>query len=80
MPPAKCQKNRPLQRGPGRPNNGIRSGFARLDVYIKSALRDALDRIADRESQRSGKTVTRTDVVRSALEAYAREHLPDAGS
>jgi len=86
MPAPKRQKipsatawNRPLQSGPGRPSQGIRSGYARLDVYVSPDMREALDRIADRETQRSGQAVTRTDIVRTALEAYIREHLPEAG-
>jgi hypothetical protein len=78
MPSAKSKKKQPLQRRAGRPDTGIRKGFARLDSYVEPALRDALDRIADRQTQRSGQNVSRTDVVRAALEAYVREHLPNA--
>jgi hypothetical protein len=79
MPPAKRQKKRASQSKSGRPRQGIRAEYVRTEVYLPTAVRDALDRLADRQSQRSGQTVTRTDVVRQALEAYIREHLPEAG-
>jgi hypothetical protein len=74
MPPAKRQKKRASQSKPGRPDTGIRSGYARLDVYVSPDMREALDRIADRQSQHTGQTVTRTDVIRAALEAYVAQH------
>jgi hypothetical protein len=78
MPPSKYQKKRALQRGPGRPSQGIRSGYARLDVYVSTSVCEALNRLADRQTQHAGQAVTRTDVIRAALEAYIREHLPEA--
>ena len=68
------QPKSPPHRGPGRPSQGIRSGYVRLDVYVPLDLRTALDRIADNEQQYSGETVTRSDVVREALEAFVRQH------
>jgi Arc/MetJ-type ribon-helix-helix transcriptional regulator len=41
-------------------------------------MRESLNRLADRETQRTGRPVSRSDVVRQALEAYVREHLPNA--
>jgi hypothetical protein len=78
MPPSKRQKKSPSHRGPGRPSQGIRSGYARLDVYVPSHVRDGLDRLADRQQQQTGETTVRADVIRQALAAYLREHLPEA--
>jgi hypothetical protein len=66
-------------RGPGRPSQGIRSGYARVEVYVPTDVRDALDRLADRQQQQTGETTVRADVIRAALVAYLREHLPEAG-
>jgi hypothetical protein len=52
---------------------------ARIDVYVPIETGEALDNIADRQPPRTGKTKTRADIVREALEAYVRKHLPDAG-
>jgi hypothetical protein len=73
------QKKSPPHRGPGRPSQGIRSGYARVEVYLPTDVRDALDRLADRQQQQTGETTVRADVIRAALVAYLREHLPEAG-
>ena len=67
------------RRGRGRPDLGIRSGYARVEVYIPADVRDALDRLADRRETRTGKSTRRADVIRDALVAYLRKHLPEAG-
>ena len=65
-------------RGPGRPSQGIRSGYARVEVYVPTDVRDALDRLADRREQYTGQTTQRADVIREALVDYLRKHLPEA--
>ena len=72
------QRKSPSHRGPGRPSQGIRSGYARLDVYVPAHVRDGLDRLADRQQQKTGQTTVRADVIREALVAYLQEHLPEA--
>ena len=79
MPPPKHQAKSPTTRGRGRPDLGIRSGYARVEAYIPADVRDALDRLADRRETRTGKSTRRADVIRDALVAYLREHLPEAG-
>ena len=78
MPPAKRQKKRASQSGPGRPSQGIRSGYARVEVYLPTDVRDSLDRLADRQQQKTGQTTVRADVIREALIEYLRKHLPEA--
>jgi hypothetical protein len=72
------QPKSPPHRGPGRPSQGIRSGYARLDVYVPTHVRDGLDRLADRQQQKTGQITVRADVIREALVAYLRTHLPEA--
>lgn len=79
MPSIKRQVKKPPRPGAGRPDTGIRSGYARVDVYIPPDVRDALDRLADRRETRTGKSTRRADVIREALVMYLREHLPEAG-
>lgn len=79
MPPSQHQKKRSSHRGPGRPSQGIRSGYARLDVYVPTDVRDGLDRLADRQTQHTGETTVRADIIREALADYLRKHLPEAG-
>jgi hypothetical protein len=67
------------RRGRGRPDTGIRSGYARVEAYIPVDVRDALDRLADRRETRTGKSTRRADVIRDALVMYLREHLQEAG-
>jgi hypothetical protein len=78
MPTPQRQKKRPSHRGPGRPSQGIRSGYARVEVYLPTDVRDALDRLADRQQQKTGQSTVRADVIREALVAYLRTHLPEA--
>jgi hypothetical protein len=73
-----AKRSRP-RRGRGRPDTGIRSGYARVEAYIPVDIRDALDRLADRRETRTGKSTRRADVIRDALVRYLREHLPEAG-
>jgi hypothetical protein len=79
MPPAKHQKKRALQSGPGRPSQGIRAEYVRTEVYLPTAVRDAFDRLVDRREQQTGTPTSRSDVVRDALVEYLRKHLPEAG-
>jgi hypothetical protein len=79
MLPAKRQAKSPTTRGRGRPDKGIRSGYARVEAYIPSDIRNALDRLADRREVQTGESVRRTDIIRDALVAYVRDHLPEAG-
>ena len=78
MATPKRQRKRPLHRGPGRPSQGIRSGYARVEVYLPTDVRNGLDRLADRQQQQTGQTTVRADVIREALVAYLRAHLPEA--
>jgi len=75
MATPKRQRKSPSHRGPGRPSQGIHSGYARLDVYVPTHVRDGLDR----QQQKTGETTVRADVIREALVAYLREHSPEAG-
>jgi len=79
MPPAKRQTKIPTRSGPGRPDTGIRSGYARVEAYIPTAVRDALDRLADRRETRTGKKTRRADIIRDALTEYLRKYLPESG-
>lgn len=79
MLPAKRQAKSPTPRGRGRPDKGIRSGYARVEAYIPADIRNALDRLADRRQVQTGASVRRADVIRDALVAYLREYLPEAG-
>jgi hypothetical protein len=72
------KRSRP-RRGQGRPDTSIRRDFVRVETYIKPAVRDALDRLADRREVQTGKSTRRADVIRDALVSYLREHLPEAG-
>lgn len=79
MPPPNRQTKSPPRPGPGRPDSGVRSTYARVEVYLEPAVRDALDRIADRRETQTGKSTRRSDVIRDALLVYLRENLPEAG-
>ena len=76
--PQRQNKSLP-HRGPGRPKPGIRSGYARVEVYLPVNVRDGLDRLADRREQYTGQTTQRANVIREALAEYLRKHLPEAG-
>ena len=73
------QNKSPPHRGPGRPSQGIRSGYARVEVYLPVEVRNRLDRLADRREQQTGQTTQRADVIREALVEYLQKHLPEAG-
>ena len=73
------QRKSPSHRGPGRPSQGIRAEYVRVEVYLPTDVRDGLDRLADRQQPQTGETTVRADVVREALVAYLREHLLEAG-
>ena len=63
----------------GRPDQGIRSGYKRVEIAFPPAVYDAIARLADRRQVQTGKTTRRADIIRDALVAYLREHLPEAG-
>jgi hypothetical protein len=64
-----------LPRGPSRPSQGIRSEYARVEVYLPTNVRDGLDRLADWRERRTGQSTRRADVIREALVACLRQHL-----
>jgi len=63
----------------GRPDTGIRRSYKRVEVAFPPEVYEAIARLADRQQVRTGKSVRRADIVRDALVAYLREHLPEAG-
>ena len=63
----------------GRPDSGVLAGYVRLEVYVPIKLREALDRAADREQQRTGKATTRADVVRRAMREFLDRELQALG-
>lgn len=79
MPSIKRQVKSPPRPGAGRPDTKIRSTYARVEVYLPPAVRDALDRLADRRETQTGKSTRRSDIVREALVTYLRKHLPESG-
>jgi hypothetical protein len=66
-------------KGPGRPSQGIRTGYVRTEIYLSPDARDALDRLAACREAQTGRSTCRADVVREALAAYVRAHLPEVG-
>ena len=72
------QNKSPPHRGPGRPSQGIRSGYARVEVYLPVDIWDGLDHLADWREQQTGQTTQRADVIREALVEYLQKHLPEA--
>lgn len=62
-----------LPWGPGCPSQGIRSEYARVEVYLPTNVRDGLDRLADWQGQRTGQSTV-------ALMSFARRWLPACGS
>jgi hypothetical protein len=78
MASSKHRAKSPSRPGPGRPDTHIRSTYARVEAYIPTDVRDALDRLADRREVRSGKSTRRADIIRDALVSYLRAHLPEA--
>ena len=79
MSSPKRQTKSPSRPGPGRPGQGIRSGYARVEVYLARDVREGLDRLADRRETQTGKKTRRADVIRDALAEYLQKHLPEAG-
>jgi hypothetical protein len=43
-----------LPWGPGCPSQGIKSEYARVEVYLPTNVRDGLDRLAVWQGQRTG--------------------------
>jgi hypothetical protein len=78
MPPSPRRKKTPPPRGPGRPDQGIRSGFVRVEIWLPREVRDGLDRLVDRRERQTSESTTRADVIRESLSEYLRQHLPDA--
>jgi hypothetical protein len=78
MPLKRSQKRR-LRPGPGRPDSGIRSGYARVEVYLPAAVKDGLDRLADRRETQTGISTRRAHLIREALATYLQTHLPEGG-
>jgi hypothetical protein len=76
---AKVQLLTRQPKGPGRPSQGIRTGYVRTEIYLPPDVRDALDRLADRHERQTGRSTCRADVVRKALAVYIQEHSPAAG-
>jgi hypothetical protein len=66
----------PPKRSPGRPPHGIVATHRRILLLLDPALVRRYDRLADRRSLDSGRSVTRHDVMRDALEKYINEVLP----
>ena len=57
---------------------GVRSGYKRVEIAFPPAVYEAIARLADRQQVQTGKTTRRADIVRAAVIAYLREHLPEA--
>jgi hypothetical protein len=75
---AEAAKPAAPRRPRGRPDRGVRRGFVRVEVYLQPAMREGLDRLADRRETQTGKSTRRSGIVREALVMYLRQHLPDA--
>jgi hypothetical protein len=83
MPPAKKprahQAEPPPPRRRGRPDQGIRSGYRRVEIAFPPAVYEAIARLADRRQVQSGQTTRRADIVRTAVSEYLHQHLPEGG-
>jgi hypothetical protein len=79
MSTPKRQSQGPTRRGPGRPSQGIRSEYTRVEVYLPTDVFEGLDRLTSQRQHQAGKTTYRADIIREALAAYLRQHLPQAG-
>jgi hypothetical protein len=86
MPPAKkprAPKAEPPPQPPpprrGRPDTGVRSGYKRVEIAFPPPVYEAIARLADRRQMETGRTTRRADIIREAVVAYLREHLPEAG-
>lgn len=60
------------RKGPGRPSQGIRSGYVRVEVYLPPNVREGLDRLVSRRAHQTGQSTHRADVIREALVMYLR--------
>lgn len=60
------------RKGPGRPSQGIRSGYVRVEVYLPPDVRQGLDRLVRRRAHQTGQSTHRSDVIREALAMYLR--------
>ena len=81
MPPAKkprAPKAEPPPRRRGRPDQGIRREYRRVEIAFPPAVYEAIARLADRRQVQTGKTTRRVDIVREAVTEYLRQHLPEA--
>jgi hypothetical protein len=76
---AQAAKPQSPRRRRGRPSQGIRSEYTRVEVYLAPDVRDALDRLADRRETQTSRSVRRSDIIRAALTEYLCQHLPEAG-
>jgi hypothetical protein len=67
------------RRDRGRPTQlAIRKHFYRCEIYLAPDMVRALDRIATHMQQRAGAAISRSDLVRQAIEQYLR-HAPGEG-
>jgi len=71
---------RPCRKGPGRPSQGIRSGYVRIELYVPPNVREGLDRLAGLRETQTGRSTPRADIIREAITTYLREHLPEPTS
>ena len=69
---SQAQLPQPRRKGPGRPSQGIRSGYVRVEVYLPVDVRQALDQLADQRAHQTGQSTHRADVIREALVTYLR--------
>jgi hypothetical protein len=81
MPPKKplAHQAEPSPRRRGRPDQGIRSGYKRVEVAFPPSVYEGITRLADRRQVETGRTTRRADIVRQAVIEYLREHLPEGG-
>jgi hypothetical protein len=60
------------RKGPGRPSQGIRSGYVRVEVYLPPNVREELDRLVSQRAHQTGRSTHRADLIREALVMYLR--------
>ena len=60
------------RKRPGRPNQGIRSGYVRVEVYLSPDVRQGLDRLVRQRAQQKGQFTPRAALIREALAMYLR--------
>jgi hypothetical protein len=61
---------RPRRKGPGRPSQGIRSGYIRVEVYLPPDVCEGLDRLVSRRAHQTGQSTHRANLIREALAMY----------